>query len=41
MVFEVKGEQGRALLAGWIAWAQRSQLPEFVELVRTIKTTGS
>lgn len=37
MVFETKGEQGRALLAGWLAWAQRSQLPEFVKLAKTIK----
>jgi len=37
MVFETKGEQGRELLAGWIAWAQRSQLPEFVDLAKTIK----
>src|SRR5207244_13263465 len=37
MVFETKGEQGRALLAGWIAWAQRSQLPEFVKLAKTVK----
>lgn len=37
MVFEVKGEQGRALLAGRIAWAQRLQLPELVMLARTIK----
>jgi transposase len=37
MVFETKGEQGRALLAGWLAWAQRSRLPEFVKLAKTIK----
>ena len=37
MVFETKGQQGRELLAGWIAWAQRSRLPEFVKLARTIK----
>jgi transposase len=37
MVFETKGEHGRALLSGWIAWAQRCQLPEFVKLAKTIK----
>jgi transposase len=37
MVFETKGEQGRELLTGWIAWAQRCQLPEFVKLAKTIK----
>jgi transposase len=37
MVFEIKGEQGRALLAGWLAWAQRSRLPEFVKLATTIR----
>jgi transposase len=37
MVFETKGAQGRALLAGWLAWAQRSRLPEFVKLAKTIK----
>jgi transposase len=37
MAFETKGEQGRALLAGWLAWAQRSRLPEFVKLAKTIK----
>ena len=37
MVFETKGEQGRTLLTGWIAWAQRCQLPEFVKLAKTIK----
>jgi transposase len=37
MVFETKGEPGQRLLAGWLAWAQRSRLPEFVKLARTIK----
>ena len=37
MAFETKGPQGRALLAGWLAWAQRCRLPEFVELAKTIK----
>ena len=35
-VFAVKGQRGRVLLAGWIAWARRSRLPEFVKLARTI-----
>jgi transposase len=37
MVFETKGAHGRALLAGWLAWAHRSRLPEFVKLAKTIK----
>ena len=37
MVFEAKGEPDRQLLAGWLAWARRSQLPEFVKLATTIK----
>ena len=37
MAFETKGAHGRALLAGWLAWAQRSRLPEFVTLAKTIK----
>jgi len=36
-VFEVKGEQGLSLLAGWIARAARSRLPAFVKLATTIK----
>jgi transposase len=35
-VFAVKGSQGRALLAGWISWARRSRLPEFVKLAATL-----
>ena len=34
--FEAKGTRGRALLAGWLAWARRCQIPEFVALARTI-----
>jgi transposase len=37
MVFETKGKPGRRLLAGWLAWAQRSRLPEFTTLAKTIK----
>jgi transposase len=36
-VFAAKGAQGRALLAGWVAWARRSRLPAFVKLARTIE----
>jgi transposase len=37
LVFKVKGQTGRELLAGWLAWAARSRLPGFVKLGRTIK----
>jgi transposase len=36
-VFAVKGQRGKELLAGWISWARRSRLPEFVTLARTIQ----
>ena len=36
-VFQVKGQVGRELLAGWIAWARRSQLPGFIALGKTLK----
>jgi hypothetical protein len=32
-----QGPGGKALLAGWIAWARRSRLAEFVKLARTIQ----
>ncbi len=35
--FEAKGTRGRALLAGWLAWARRCRIPEFVALAKTIK----
>jgi transposase len=35
--FKVKGTRGKALLAGLIAWAQRSRIPEFTRLARTLK----
>ena len=35
-MFAVKGEHGRALLAGLIAWAQRCRIPEFTALARTL-----
>lgn len=36
-VFRVKGAGGRVLLAGWLAWASRSRIPEMVALARTIR----
>ncbi len=36
-VFEAKGEEGRQLLAGWLAWAKRSRLPAFTKLAKTIE----
>jgi transposase len=35
--FAVKGARGRQLLAGWLSWATRSRIPEFVALAKTIK----
>ena len=32
-----QGRQGRQLLAGWLAWASRSRLAEFIKLAATIK----
>lgn len=37
MVFAAKGQPGRVLLAGWLAWARRCRIPEFVKLAATIK----
>lgn len=34
--FATKGPHGRALLAGWISWARRSRIPEFITLAKTI-----
>ena len=36
-VFARKGAHGKQLLAGWLSWATRSRLPEFVALAKTIK----
>jgi transposase len=36
-VFQAKETGGRALLAGWLAWARRSRLPAFVNLAQTIE----
>jgi transposase len=33
----IKGTAGRFLLAGWLSWATRCRLPEFVALAKTIK----
>jgi transposase len=38
--FAVRGEHGRALLAGVISWAARSRIPEMVKLASTLKTQG-
>ncbi len=35
-VFAATGQQGKQLLAGWLAWAKRSRLPAFVKLAKTI-----
>jgi len=35
-VFEAKGQHGRALLGGWLSWARRCRIPEFVDLAATI-----
>jgi transposase len=37
-VFKVKGEAGKHALERWIAWAQRSRLPAFVELQKRIRS---
>lgn len=36
-VFARKGAHGKQLLAGWLSWATRSRIPEFVALAKTIK----
>jgi transposase len=36
-VFAARGIDGRRLLAGWLSWAKRSQLPGFVKLAATIQ----
>ena len=36
-VFAVKGEEGKEALDAWLAWASRSQLPDFVRLAKTIR----
>jgi len=34
--FKVKGEDGKKLLRGMIAWAHRCRMPEFIKLARTL-----
>jgi transposase len=36
-VFAVKGEQGRRLLTGVIAWASHSRIAEMVDLARKLR----
>jgi transposase len=36
-VFAARGTPGRVLLAGWLAWAARCRIPEFVKLAKTIR----
>jgi len=36
-VFATKEAPGKRLLAGWLSWAARSRIPEFVALTTTIK----
>jgi transposase len=35
-VFAAKGDKGKALLAGWLSWARRCRIPEFIKLAKTI-----
>ena len=35
-VFKAKGEHGKALLAGLIAWCRRCRIPEFAALAKTL-----
>ena len=37
-VFKVKGEHGKTLLTGLIAWCQRCRIPEFTALAKTPET---
>ncbi len=37
LVFAKKGDEGRALLAGWLHWAKRSKIPECQKLATTIE----
>lgn len=36
LVFRLKGEPGKALLADWLLWARRCRIKPFVELANTI-----
>jgi len=35
-MFKIKGDDGKALLTGVIAWAQRSQIPEMIKYAKTL-----
>ena len=35
--FQLKGEEGKAALGRWLAWAARCRIPEFVELGRKVR----
>ncbi len=37
MIFQAELPEARALLGGWISWAQRCRIPAFVRLAKTIK----
>jgi len=37
LAIRLKGDEGNALLAHWLAWASRCRIPPFVELARTIR----
>jgi transposase len=37
MIFQAELPEARALLAGWISWAQRCRIPAFAQLAKTIK----
>jgi transposase len=37
LAIRLKGEEGIRLLAHWLAWASRCQIPAFVELARKIR----
>lgn len=40
-VFHLRGRRGCRLLDHWLAWAQRSRLPAFVKVARSIRTHRS
>lgn len=35
-LLQIKGTDGRQLLAGWLSWAKHCRIPEFVKLAATI-----
>nr|SCV11749.1 transposase IS204/IS1001/IS1096/IS1165 family protein [Candidatus Protofrankia californiensis] len=36
-VFTVSSDAGKKLLAGWLSWAYRSQIPEFIAITKTVE----